>query len=270
MKEKAVSVISQRTYRAWIAAKSITTDGVDIGIRNTASNQFKIKGTNGSGSAVIIVDSANNRGQILLQAYGVNPIATYADLIVGGSGNIAGYIDGDLTIGGGNNNMIGNIQEVVLYNNDNISNRLGIYNNFNDYYSIYGKDLYITATGGDTVYSNGDYKVHKFTTSGTFTVVETGLQPIDGNTIDYLVVAGGAGGGLKSSGGGAGGGGAGGLLQGSTSILENTYAISVGAGGALGINGSNSSFHTFTSIGGGTGGSINDGSDGGSGGGAGG
>ena len=29
-----------------VSGKSITTDGVDIGIRNTASNQFKIKGTN--------------------------------------------------------------------------------------------------------------------------------------------------------------------------------------------------------------------------------
>ena len=45
----------------------------------------------------------------------------------------------------------------------------------------------MTATGG-TITTNGNYKVHSFTSSGTFTVTGTG-------TVEYLVVGGGGGGG---------------------------------------------------------------------------
>ena len=57
-----------------------------------------------------------------------------------------------------------------------------------------------TATGG-TVTTDGDYKVHTFTTSGNFVVTASG-QPVE-----YLVIAGGGGGGSKyyTGGGGAGG-----------------------------------------------------------------
>ena len=59
------------------------------------------------------------------------------------------------------------------------------------------------ATGGTvTTYSSGgnDYKVHTFTSNGTFTI-----SAGSGN-VDYLVIAGGGGGGGEVGGGGGGGG----------------------------------------------------------------
>ena len=59
---------------------------------------------------------------------------------------------------------------------------------------------YVEATGG-TVTTDGDYKVHTFTGSGTFEVTCAGSTD---DEVEYLVVAGGAGGG-NHGGGGAGG-----------------------------------------------------------------
>ena len=103
-------------------------------------------------------------------------------------------------------------------------------------------------------------------------------------SVDYLVVAGGGGGGAEIG----GGGGAGGYLAstGYTLTPSTTYTITVGGGGAAGINLSNyrggngtnsifdSIFDTITATGGGGGGSravgYRDGNSGGSGGGGGG
>ena len=138
-------------------------------------------------------------------------------------------------------------------------------------------------TGG-TISISGDYRIHTFTSSGTFTS-NTNL------TADYLVVAGGGGGGSQTTTGygGAGGGGAGGLrstvtatgrggsLETALSLTAQTYAITVGGGGAAGVSGgqgtsgSNSVFSTITSTGGGGGGAStnNAGVNGGAGGGGG-
>jgi hypothetical protein len=124
----------------------------------------------------------------------------------------------------------------------------------------------ISATGGTTTES-GAYRIHTFTTSGTFTV-------ISGGEVEYLVVAGGG------SGGGnvGGGGGAGGLLTGTVaSLAVGSYTITVGAGGAsapsavVGNDGNDSSFGTLIDATGGGGGGKGDGAgrNGGSGGGAG-
>jgi hypothetical protein len=128
---------------------------------------------------------------------------------------------------------------------------------------------YITATGG-TITCDGDYKVHTFTSPGTFTVSSLGncaAGPL-GNTVDYVVVGGGGGS------GGGGGGGAGGFREGNnpcsytgsplaTSALPVSvqgYPISIGGGGASpgpgavpGCSGSPSTFSTITSTGGGHG-----------------
>ena len=80
-----------------------------------------------------------------------------------------------------------------------------------------------SAVGGTTsTYTRDgvDYKVHTFTSSGTFAV--------SGSIgITYLVVAGGGAGGEDIG----GGGGAGGLLAGTTTADQN-YSIVIGAGGA--------------------------------------
>jgi hypothetical protein len=90
------------------------------------------------------------------------------------------------------------------------------------------------ATGGtvsDINVSGQDYRVHLFTTSGTFTV-NTALTDVE-----YLVIGGGGGGGRGS--GGPGGGGAGGYLEGTIASLSiGDQTITVGAGGAGASSGS--------------------------------
>jgi hypothetical protein len=129
--------------------------------------------------------------------------------------------------------------------------------------------------GGDEIFeiniSGTNYRVHKYTTVGTWTfTARTTL------TIEYLVVAGGGGGGGTFEGGG---GGAGGFLTGSASLSAQSYSISVGSGGfgrnvrpgtLAASNGNNSSIGGIaTATGGGNGGSDGQAaSSGGSGGGA--
>ena len=136
-----------------------------------------------------------------------------------------------------------------------------------------------TATGGViSDYASGSdvYRAHIFTSSGTFTVNEVGT--IDGDNIEYLVVAGGGAGGTGYYGGGGGAGGLRTNLSGHPkagsaypiSASPGSYTITVGGGGQLspvitarGSNGSNSYFgppsapEGITSQGGGGGGSRN-------------
>jgi len=105
-----------------------------------------------------------------------------------------------------------------------------------------------------------------------FTIVGTTswTAPADVKEIEVLVVGGGGGGGGSTY---SGGGGAGGLIYRSEfSVTSGTsYTVTVGGGGAIGLNGSNSVFSTLTAIGGGAGGTGSlAGSAGGSGGGGGG
>lgn len=128
---------------------------------------------------------------------------------------------------------------------------------------------YVAATGG-TITTSGDYKIHTFTSSGTFTVTNAG-SPTGSNTVDYMVVAGGGAGGSAQNRAG-GGGGAGGFREsvpnpsawtaspiansgGSLPVSVQGYPITVGGGGSggpsAGGSGSNSVFSTITSAGGG-------------------
>ena len=54
---------------------------------------------------------------------------------------------------------------------------------------------YVAATGGNTVATCGNFKIHTFTGPGTFTVSSAGNAE-GSNTVDYLVVAGAGGGGM--------------------------------------------------------------------------
>jgi hypothetical protein len=129
---------------------------------------------------------------------------------------------------------------------------------------------FIVATGG-TISTSGDYKIHTFTSPGTFCVSSLGNSPINPlggpDAVSYLVVAGGGGGGTNCSGAG---GGAGGFREGRVSAPEYTasplvttgltitaspFPITVGAGASGGhmSKGSNSVFSTITSAGGGGG-----------------
>jgi hypothetical protein len=135
-------------------------------------------------------------------------------------------------------------------------------------------DTYIDATGG-TVTTDGDYKIHTFTSSDTFTISTLGSDSTY-NVVEYLIVAGGGGGG--STQGGGGGGGAGGYRTATgMSVSAQAYTVTVGAGGTgiaaavegRGGSGGDSTFNSITSTGGGAGGGYYDGPlAGGSGGGA--
>ena len=166
----------------------------------------------------------------------------------------------------------GNVVSVQVTNSDGMSS------------AAVSKTALGTPSGG-TVTTSGSYRIHTFTSSGTFTV-PSGLSL---SSVEYVVVAGGgAGGGSTGStyygggGGGAGGyrssvsgensgGGAG--TESALSLSAGNYTVTVGAGGATrATNGSNSVFHTVTSLGGGYGGEQQGGTppnSGGSGGGAG-
>ena len=152
---------------------------------------------------------------------------------------------------------------------------------------------YICASGGNTVADCGNFKVHTFTSPGTFTVNKISTACAARNTVGYLVVAGGGAGGNNHG----GGGGAGGYREGrnvpvdnftasplvadaptnAVTVSEQAYSIQVGGGGTAPgnngapANGTPSIFSTITAAGGGYGpGGSGDGGPGGSGGGAGG
>ena len=140
---------------------------------------------------------------------------------------------------------------------------------------------YISASGG-TETTCGNFKIHTFTSPGTFTVSSVGNAQ-GSNTVSYMVVAGGGGGG--SANGGGGGGGAGGYRESraasdsyTASPLNATsgptynlpvsvqgYPIVVGGGGGGaagapgcvdGSPGNTSSFSTISSAGGGGGSGV--------------
>ena len=136
---------------------------------------------------------------------------------------------------------------------------------------------YTVATGG-SISIDQNYKIHTFTTSGTFNI--TAIGTVD-STFNILLVGGGGGGGVQAGGGGGGGGV---LSNTGASLAVGSRTITVGLGGAGGVltpsrttggNGGNTSIDaTYVAIGGGGGGSLlvnnpgnGDGSNGGSGGG---
>lgn len=142
--------------------------------------------------------------------------------------------------------------------------------------------IFMSATGGttqDVTVGAQTYRVHTFTSSGTFTVNTVGSF----GTVEYLVVGGGGGGGTNPGGGGGAGGfrtNVSGATSGNSSgaeaamsVAATSYAVTVGGGGSRGnsypgtnifaTNGGNSSFNGVTSLGGGKGGFYwNDGAGG--------
>ena len=141
------------------------------------------------------------------------------------------------------------------------------------------------ATGGTITESQG-YRIHTFTSSGTFTVTKGQAE------VEYVVVGGGGAGGADDGGGGGAGGyrssvqgeasGGGASAENKLTVTQGSYTITIGAGapgnehtiprGAQ--RGGDTTFSTITSIGGGMGGNAvysptneNPGTSGGSGGG---
>ncbi len=119
--------------------------------------------------------------------------------------------------------------------------------------AAYVSNSSITATGGTITEVDG-YRIHTFTSNGTFTIDVT-------TNVEVLVVAGGGGAGAMHQGSG---GGAGGLIYNSAYSASGNITVTVGAGGAGSTaqtenqtSGNNSVFGTLTAIGGGRGGAEN-------------
>jgi hypothetical protein len=125
------------------------------------------------------------------------------------------------------------------------------YGNNGFYLSFAGGGI-MSATGGNSTGTSGNYKYKTYTSNGTFTPSADGY-------VEYLVVGGGGGGGSRLGGGGGGGGFRTGYLQ----ITGSTvYSVTVGDGGAYDATGDDSSISgtgltTLTATGGGNGGAGN-------------
>lgn len=95
----------------------------------------------------------------------------------------------------------------------------------------------VVATGGtitDITISGVPYKLHTFTSSGTFSVSA-------GGNVQYYLVGGGFGPGADSTGGGSGG-----TATGTASTSATSYSVQVGGGGSVGGNNGTTSFVAFS------------------------
>ena len=94
----------------------------------------------------------------------------------------------------------------------------------NDATSIVIGETFMSASGG-TETTSGDFKIHKFTGPGTFTVSSIGNLDKN-NTVSYVVVGGGGGGMsmVQNNSQGGGGGGAGGYRENKSPV--DTYTAS--------------------------------------------
>jgi len=132
---------------------------------------------------------------------------------------------------------------------------------FNPFFGVRCLVPNVVATGGTVTEQdvNGvTYKVHRFNTSGTFTVLK------DGENLEYFIVGGGgAGAGTDSAFRGGGGGGGAAITNNfgnGITISADTYTVTVGNGGTGGSfstdggSGQTSSFDTIASAAGGPGG----------------
>jgi len=223
------------------------------------------------------------------------PASPSAGNIVAFKDYAATFATNNLTIGRNSSNIQGNANDAVL--STNRASVVLVYVDATKGWLFVQEsnvgDLtvsYTVATGG-TITTSGDYKIHTFTSSGTFTVSSVGSSA----GASYTVIAGGGSGGSGGSSVTGGGGGAGGYREGKNSgdpytasplnapagltlsASPGSYPITIGAGGAAassggdnaGNVGSASTFSTITSAGGGGGGANSAcGSAGGSGGGA--
>ena len=113
-----------------------------------------------------------------------------------------------------------------------------------------------TATGGTITTANG-YTRHTFTSTGSFVVTQG-----QATSVEYLIVGAGGGGGGDDVAGAGGGGGGGEVKVGSVVVIPGTYTVTVGPGGAAGLQsatgdggtGASSSFYGVTAAGGSGGG----------------
>jgi hypothetical protein len=176
-----------------------------------------------------------------------------------------GNVDDWLIMCGKNERYIGDVDYEKDILVDGIASGIGIFKGATQHPNIIHDNGSVSATNiGGT-----NYYYYSFTsTLGTNTI-----EFLEDTVCDILIVGGGGGGGNPTENGGyeEGGGGAGAFLYLQNVILNGTYNITVGAGGAASTKGGDSKINKTTDIyvceGGGYGGSDGSGGSGGSGGG---
>jgi hypothetical protein len=211
------------------------------------------------------------------------PASPSAGDIVGIRDYASTFATNNLTIGRNGSNLNGNAADSPI-STDNKSLTLVYVDSTQGWIPIeegtgFVGEAFMTATGG-TQTTCGDYRIHTFTSPGTFTVSSL-ASCSSNNVVEYLVVAG-AGGSARDNAGGSGAGGMRFFATGVSpspypaspfvapagiTVTAQSYPITVGGGGASGSSqspnaspgsrGSDSIFSTITSTGGG--GSIGDG-----------
>jgi len=196
-----------------------------------------------SGKLVVDDDVSFNAHISAVDASFQNDVDIAGKLVV--SGFVGTSTTGALTVPSGTTaQQPTGVQGMIRFNST--------YSNIEYYDGTHWKNVGSISAIGGTV-TNSAYRVHKFTSSGTFTVTTGGIM-------DYLIVGGGGGGGGRAG----GGGGAGGLIyETNQNIASGTYTVIVGSGGGgggggggavnSGGNGSSSSIFSKTALGGGGG-----------------
>jgi len=243
------------------AGATITNNGTASGFGSTGEvswNTTKITADPGPAVSGVgyFADTSSAAFTITLPA---SPSAGNVVAISDYSGNFA---TNAITVGRNSSNINGSASDFFL-NKDNVTAQFIYVDATQGWRVVFTGDQsgsglsepFITATGG-TILECGDYKIHVFTSPGTFCVSSIGSNAPQGgpSNADYLVVAGGGGSNY-------GGGGAGGFRQsvtcaGTIPLSISGFPITVGGGGAATASGcasrgSNSIFSSITSAGGG-------------------
>ena len=213
-------------------------------------------------------------------AFSMNLPSGSAGAIVSVADYAATWQTNNLTIVPNGSDKIGSLNENAVLSTKGQSVTLvfvdstqGWINTMDSTSNVRGEPAFICASGG-TITTSGDFKIHTFNSTSTFTV-NAGPTPAN-NNVSYMVIGGGGGSG-SSCGNSAGGGGAAGFREGKTPATPYTasplvapaglpvsiqaYPVTIGAGGAggptgenNGVIGANSVFSSITSAGGGFGG----------------
>ena len=202
-----------------------------------ASNEGYFVNTSGGSDITITLPSSPNSGNVVAikdyaRTFGTNKV------ILDRNGS---NMDGNAA----NTNLETDGQSVILVFMDSTKG----WSFINEDTTTAAGSGFVAATGGNTVATCGDFKIHTFTSPGTFCVSSAG-NAAGSNTVSYVVVAGGGGG----SGHYGGGGGAGGFREGlglndsytgsplraptGVPVTATGFPITVGAGGAGGAKSS--------------------------------
>ena len=244
---------------------SVDSNGLGITSTTTAARNAGV----GTAIGTIIFNSTDNKLQLYANDLNWRGFSPADPSISNISGTIYAGTASTLSLTG-NNFMQSNLQVRFLQNTRSIDVTVTVtpssdtsasvtvpatvYNNLqaNDVVSIsvtnsdnvVSNTVTLTASGlptGGNITTSGSYRIHSFTSSGTF-VVPSGMTL---NNVEYLIVAGGGGGGGSAQGHQGGGGGAGGLrtsVVGATSgansspesrvtFTAGSYNVTIGGGG---------------------------------------